>query len=83
MKKITEMEREIAFEKVQGMSMVDPSILDTAAYHIIEDDWLKETPVGPECCCDICLQWCYKSNVLKLKILKYDLPDVTKKTVDM
>ena len=83
MRKITEMEREIAFEKVQGMSMVDPSILDTAAYHIIEDDWLKETPVGPERCCDICLQWCYKSNVLKLKISKYDLPDVTKKTVDM
>ena len=54
------------------MSMVDPCILDTAAYLIIEDDWLKETSVSPEYCCDICLQWCYKSNVLKLKTLKYD-----------
>ena len=40
------METEKAFEEVQWMSMVDPSIPDTAAYHIIEDDWLKETTVG-------------------------------------
>ena len=56
---------------VQGMSMVDPSILATAAYHIIEGKWLRESTVGPEYCCDIYLQWCYKSNVLKLKISKY------------
>ena len=37
------METEKAFEEVQGMSNVDPSILDTTAYRIIEDDWLKET----------------------------------------
>ena len=66
------MERENAFEDVQAMSMVDSSILDTAAYRIIEDDRLKETTVGPEYCCDICLQWCYKSNVLKVKTSKYD-----------
>ena len=39
------LEREKTFVKVQGMSMVDPSIFDTA-YHIIEGDWLKETTVG-------------------------------------
>ena len=44
-KKNAKMEREKAFEEVQWMSMVDPSIPDTAAYHIIEDDWLKETTV--------------------------------------
>ena len=33
---------------------------------------MKETTVGPEYCCDICLQWCYKSNALKLKRSKYD-----------
>ena len=66
------MEREKAFEEVQGMSVVDPNILDTAAYFIIEDDWLKETTVGPEYCCDICLQWCCKSNMLKLKTSNYD-----------
>ena len=35
--------------------MVDPSILDTAAYHVTEDDWLKEATVGLEYCFDICL----------------------------
>ena len=39
------LEREKTFVKVQGMSMVDPSIFDTAC-HIIEGDWLKETTVG-------------------------------------
>ena len=32
------MEREKAFEEVQGINMVDPSILDTTVYHILEDD---------------------------------------------
>ena len=54
------------------MSMVDPSILDKAAYCFIEDDWLTETIVGPEYCCDICLQWYYKLNVLELKTSKSD-----------
>ena len=44
------MERQKAFEGVQEMSMFDPSILDTAALCIIEDDLLKETTVGPEYC---------------------------------
>ena len=42
------MEREKAFEEVQGLSMVDCSFLDTAAYGIIEDDCLKEATVVPE-----------------------------------
>ena len=70
--KNTKMEREKVFEEIQGISMVDPSILDTEAYHIIEDERPKKTTDGPEYYCDICLQCCYKSNVLKLKILKYD-----------
>ena len=32
------MEREKAFEEVPGINMVGPSILDTAVYHILEDD---------------------------------------------
>ena len=39
------------------MSMIDPSILDTSAYRVIKDDWLKEATVVPEYFCDICLQW--------------------------
>lgn len=52
--------------------MVDPSILDTEAYRIIEDDWLNKINVGSEYCCDICLVWCYRENVLKLKTSKYE-----------
>ena len=37
-RKNTKMEREKAFEEVQGINMVDPSILDTTVYHILEDD---------------------------------------------
>ena len=56
-KKKSKIERRKAFKKVQGMNMVNPNILDTAAYGIIEDVWLKETIVCPEYCCDI-FQWC-------------------------
>ena len=49
-RKNTKMERQKAFEGVQEMSMLDPSILDTAAFCVIEDDLLKETTVGPEYC---------------------------------
>ena len=52
--------------------MVDPSILKTTAYRIIEEDWLKKINTGPEYCCDICLVWCYRENVLKLRPSKYD-----------
>ena len=60
--------------------MVDPSIHDTAAYRIIEDDWLKETTVGLDYCYDICLQCdqeildrCYKENYGYIwKNLMYD-----------
>ena len=54
------------------MSIVDPNILDTTVHRIIEDHLLNETTVNPKYCCDICLQWCYKSNVLKLNTSKYD-----------
>ena len=66
-------EREKAFAEVQGKSMVNPSILDTKAYRIIKDDWLSKINIGPEYCCDICLVWCYRENVLKLNTTKYDL----------
>ena len=53
------MEREKAFEEVQGMSMVDPSILDTAAY-CVTDDCLKET--SPEYFCDTSFQCVMNQN---------------------
>ena len=35
----TKEEREEAFEEIQGMSMVDPSILSTKAFDIIKQDF--------------------------------------------
>ena len=62
------------------MSMADPSILDTAAYHIIEDDWLKETTVGlvfSGLIDQMCWKWKHQ-NIIR----KY-LSDVAKKTTGL
>ena len=49
------------------MSMVNPAILDTQAYKLIEEDFLKEISVGPEYKCEICISWNYKQSVSRLK----------------
>ena len=54
MKKMREnirFDRESAFDEVKGKSMVDPSILNTNAYKIIEKDFLEEIDEGPEYMC--------------------------------
>ena len=66
------MDRETAFDEVEGRSMVDPSILDTHAYKIIEKDFLDEISEGPEYKCEICICWNYKKSVLRLNFGKYD-----------
>ena len=48
-------DKEAAFQEVKEMSKVDPSILDTNAYKIIEKDFLVEINEGPEYKCEICL----------------------------
>ena len=42
-------------ESVKKISKVNPSILDTNAYKIIEKDFLREINEGPEYKCEICL----------------------------
>ena len=64
--------REEAFNDVKDMSMVDPEILSTQGYKIVENDFLKEINVGPEYKCEICCTWNYKSNVLKFNASKYN-----------
>ena len=54
------------------MSKVDPSILDTNAYKIIEKDFLEEINEGPEYKCEICICWNYKKSVSVLNSEKYD-----------
>merc|ERR1719494_1391510 len=56
-------DKEAAFQEVKEMSMVDPSILDTNAYKIIEKDFLEEINEGPEYKCEICICLNYKKSV--------------------
>ena len=72
MRKSVQFDRDSAFEEVAGKSMVDPIILDTKAYKIIENDFLEEINEGPEYICEICICWNYKKSVLRLNIGRYD-----------
>ena len=65
-------DKEAAFQEVKEMSKVDPSILDTNAYKIIEKDFLEEINEGPEYKCEICICWNYKKSVSILSSEKYD-----------
>ena len=64
--------REAAFDDVKGRSMVDPSILHSDAYKIIEKDFLEEVNEGPEYKCEICICWNYKKSSLRLNSSRYD-----------
>ena len=52
--------------------MVDPIILNTEAYKIIEKDFLEEMNEGPEYMCAICICWNYKKSVLRFNIGRYE-----------
>ena len=64
--------RKKAFDEVKDMSMVQPSIIDTTAYKIVENEFLKLISVGPEFKCEICLTWNYRTSVMKFKTNIYD-----------
>ena len=55
-------EKENEFEKVQGLSMTDPSITLTKAFKIIEQDFENTIKEGPINKCHICIKWEYKGN---------------------
>ena len=50
--------------------MVDPSILTTPAFRLIED-FKTAIQKGPIYICDICWKFEFQKNVIKLKELKY------------
>ena len=64
--------RDEAFDNVQGMSMVDPAILGTAAYKIIEKDFRNAIMEGPTYVCDICIKTEQRKTVIKLNANKYE-----------
>ena len=64
--------KEIAFNAVQGMSMVDPSILNTEAYGILRDEVFCAFKQGPEYECTICFKLEFKRTVIRLDPSRYD-----------
>ncbi|XP_066930953.1 uncharacterized protein [Clytia hemisphaerica] len=55
-------ERKKEFDKLQGKSMVDPSITLTKAFEIVEQDFECAIKEGPTNKCHICIKWEYKGN---------------------
>ena len=51
--------------------MVDPFILTTPAFKIIEEDFKSAIQEGPTYICDICWKFEFRKNVIKLHALKY------------
>ena len=63
-------ERNIVSNNVQMCSMVDPSILTTPVFRLIEEDFKTAIQEGPTCICDICWTFDFRRNVIKSKELK-------------
>ena len=64
-------ERNSIFNNVQMCSMVNPSILTTPAFRLIEEDFKTAIQEGPTYICDICWKFEFRRSVIKLKELKY------------
>ena len=52
--------------------MVDPSILETEAFKLIQKEFQMAINEGPTYICDICLKFEFRTNVIKLKVSNYD-----------
>ena len=64
-------ERKQVFDNVHRCSMVDPFILITPAFKIIEKDFKSAIQEGPTYICNICWKFEFQKNVIKLNALKY------------
>ena len=67
-----DVEKSEAFNYVQGMSMVDRSILHTQAYKIIQKVFEDAINEGPTYTCDICIKSEFRKSVIKLNPSKYE-----------
>ena len=60
-------ERSNIFNNVQMCSMVDPAILTTLVFRLIEIDFFKSAiKEGPTYICNICWKFEFRRNVIKL-----------------
>ena len=64
-------ERNAIFNDVQACSMVDPCILKTPAFKLIEKEFKGAIQEGPTYICDICWRSEYRKSVKELKESKY------------
>ena len=64
-------ERNSIFNNVQMCTMVDPSILTTPAFRLIEEDFKSALQEGPTYTCDICWKFKFRRNFIKLMEPKY------------
>ena len=64
--------RDEIFSAVQTCSMVDPSILETDAFKLIQKEFSNAIRKGPTKICDICWKFEYRSNVMLLDYSKYE-----------
>ena len=64
-------ERNSTFNNVQMCSLVDPFILTTPAFKLIDKDFKSVIQEGPTYICDIFLKFEFRSNIIKLKEPKY------------
>ena len=58
--------RNSIFNNVQMCSMVDPSILTTPAFRLIEEDFESAIQEGPTYICDISWKFEFRRNVIKI-----------------
>ena len=66
-------ERNSIFNNIQMCSMLDPSILTTPAFRIIEEDFKSAIQESPNYICDICWKFVFRRNVIRLMELKYQI----------
>ena len=52
--------------------MVDPSILETPAFKLIQEEFKNVIQQGPTYICDICWKYKFKKNLTTLKDFKYE-----------
>ena len=64
--------RQEIFINVQSDSMVNPVILKTPAFLLVQQEFEAAIQEGPTYTCDICWKLEFKKNVIKLKQSKYD-----------
>ena len=65
-------ERSSIFNNVQMCSMIDPCILTTPGFRLIEEDFAGAIQEGPTYICDICWKFEFRRNVTKLNESKYE-----------